>query len=73
MGIEERKKSMNQSPFVETFSEKNAATVIGVSRLTLQRARKRGDISYYRVGTRVLYSAKHIADYLASVERKKRG
>lgn len=59
-----------QSPFVETFSEQNAAKVIGVSRLTLQRARRRGEISYYRVGTRVLYAAQHIADYLASVERR---
>lgn len=61
-----------QYPFVETLSEQNAAKIIGVSRLTLQRARKRGNISYYRVGTRVLYAAQHIADYLASVERSKK-
>jgi excisionase family DNA binding protein len=61
---------MNQSPFVETLSEPNAAKVIGISRLTLQRARRRGEISFYRVGTRVLYAPQHIADYLASVERR---
>jgi excisionase family DNA binding protein len=62
--------STNQYPFIETLSETNAAKMIGISRLTLQRARKRGEISYYRVGTRVLYAAQHIADYLASVERR---
>jgi excisionase family DNA binding protein len=59
----------NQDPFMETLSESNAAKVIGVSRLTLQRARKRGEISYYQVGTRILYAPRHIADYLASVEK----
>lgn len=58
-------------PLIETLNEASAARVLGISRLTLQRARKRGDISHYRVGSRVLYAPNQIADYLASVERKR--
>ena len=55
---------------VETLSESAAARLLGVAKITLQRARKRGEISHFRIGSRVLYSPKQIADYLSAVERK---
>ena len=54
----------------ETIDEDEAAERLGVSKITLQRARKRGEIACYRIGARVLYSPKHIQDYLSTVERK---
>jgi hypothetical protein len=60
----------NQTALAETINEDDAAKLIGVSKITLQRARKRGDISCYRIGARVLYSPNHIEDFLDRVERK---
>jgi excisionase family DNA binding protein len=59
-------------PNAETLTEAEAAKLIGVSKVTLQRARKRGDVACYRIGARVLYSKKHIEAYLAAVEQGKR-
>jgi hypothetical protein len=59
----------NQAALAETINEDDAAKLIGVSKITLQRARKRGDISCYRIGARVLYSPAHIQDYLSRVEK----
>jgi hypothetical protein len=42
----------------------------GISRSTLWRLRRNGQIKFYRVGDRVLYSQKHIAEYLDGVERQ---
>jgi len=54
-----------------TFTEPEAAGYLKISRQTLQRIRIRGEISFCRVGgTRVLYTHKHLEDYLASRERK---
>jgi helix-turn-helix protein len=61
----------NEYPLIETLSEPSAAKVLGVSQMSLRRERNRGNISYYRVGRRVLYTPGQIADYLASVERKR--
>ena len=60
----------NKLFIAETIDEDEAAEMLGVSKITLQRARKRGEIACYRIGARVLYSPKHIQDYLSSVERK---
>lgn len=54
------------------FNEREAAQRIGVSRITLLRARKRGEIGYYRIGSRVVYSESHIREFLAEAERKTR-
>jgi excisionase family DNA binding protein len=54
----------------ETLTEAEAARMLGVSKITLQRLRNRGEISHFRIGARVLYSPTHIQDYLSSVERK---
>jgi excisionase family DNA binding protein len=53
-------------------TERDAARLVGVSAMTLLRARRAGLIGYYRVGRRVLYSEAHLRDYLQSVERRAR-
>lgn len=60
----------NMSAEVETLTESAAARMLGVSKITLQRLRNRGEISHFRIGARVLYAPKHIQDYLSSVEQK---
>lgn len=54
-----------------TFTEPEAARWLKISRVTLQRIRLRGDIGFCRIGgTRVLYTSKHLEDYLTATERK---
>jgi excisionase family DNA binding protein len=52
------------------LSEPTAAQLLGISNLTLQRARKRGEISFLQIGRRVLYTGEQIVAYVASVECK---
>lgn len=48
---------------------KMAAEYFGISTLTLYRCKKRGEIGYYRVGNRVLFSIeKHILPFLEAHE-----
>lgn len=54
------------------LSETDAAKKLGVCRHTLLRARKRGEIGYYRIGDRVLYSAAHLRSYLEASEHSPR-
>jgi excisionase family DNA binding protein len=60
------------APKLPLLSEVEAARWLGVSRITLLRARKRCEIGHYRVGARVLYSEEHLRQYLANVERHPR-
>lgn len=54
----------------EIFTEAEAAQLLKVSRITLQRARLRGEIAFCRIGgCRVIYTRKHLEDYLAQQER----
>ena len=47
---------------------------LGISKPTLCRMMQRGEINFYRIGARVLFSEeKHIAPFLASVERGETG
>jgi|GEM_PF-7120641 excisionase family DNA binding protein len=47
------------------LSEEEAAQFLGVSKMTLFRARNAGNIRFFRVGSRVLYSReKHLIPYL---------
>ena len=56
------------------MSEKQAAQWLGVSRITLLRARMAGRIGAYRIGARVLYSEeKHLRPFLEACERKPHG
>jgi hypothetical protein len=61
----------NEYPLTETLSEPSAARVLGISPMSLRRERNRGNISFYQVGRRILYTPGQIADYLSSVERKR--
>jgi excisionase family DNA binding protein len=53
------------------LSEKQAAKRLGVARITLLRAREAGRIRFFRIGTRVLYCAEHLTDFLNACERNK--
>jgi excisionase family DNA binding protein len=51
------------------FSAKETCLRIGVSRPTLSRLVASRQIGCFRVGIRILFSEKHITDFLSSVER----
>lgn len=58
----------SQQPAV--FTEAEAARLLKVSRITLQRIRLRGEIAFSRVGgTRVIYTSRHLEEYLADREQ----
>jgi len=60
----------NPPTLTQNFTEIEAAKWLKVSRITLQRIRLRNEIAFSRVGgTRVIYTLKHLEDYLASRER----
>ena len=52
------------------MSEKQAAARLGISRITLLRAREAGRIRFFRIGTRVLYDQEQLNDFLTTCERK---
>jgi excisionase family DNA binding protein len=51
------------------LSETQAAKRLGIARITLLRAREAGRIRFFRIGTRVLYCAEQLTDFLNSCER----
>src|SRR5213595_1381151 len=53
------------------LSEKQAAKRLGIARITLLRAREAGRIRFFRIGTRVLYCAEHLTDFLNNCERNR--
>lgn len=53
------------------LSEKQAAKRLGIARITLLRAREAGRIRFFRIGTRVLYCAEHLTEFLDGCERNK--
>jgi excisionase family DNA binding protein len=54
------------------LSEKQAAKRLGIARITLLRAREAGRIRFFRIGTRVLYCAEHLTEFLNNCERNRR-
>ena len=54
------------------LSEKQAAKRLGIARITLLRARETGRIRFFRIGTRVLYCAEHLTEFLNNCERNGR-
>src|SRR5258707_14522130 len=54
------------------LSEKQAANRLGIARITLLRAREAGRIRFFRIGTRVLYCAEHLTEFLNNCERNSR-
>jgi excisionase family DNA binding protein len=61
---------MSEGVDEKLYSEREAAAKLGVSRITILRARQAGRIGYYRIGTRVLYSDDHLRAFLAACERQ---
>src|SRR4030095_4785554 len=53
------------------LSEKQAAKRLGIARITLLRAREAGRIRFFRIGTRVLYCAEHLTEFLNNCERNR--
>lgn len=63
--------AINRYSSLMVFTEKEAAKLLKVSRITLQRVRLGGGISFSRVGSsRVVYTQKNLTDYLTARERK---
>ena len=53
------------------MNETQAAKFLGISRMTLLRKRNSGEIKFFRVGFRILYSKeKHLIPFLEKCERK---
>ena len=53
------------------MNETQAAKFLGISRMTLLRKRNNGEIQFFRVGFRVLYSKeKHLLPFLELCEKK---
>jgi excisionase family DNA binding protein len=61
---------MNDQDNNNLMSEKQAAARLGISRITLLRAREAGRIRFFRIGVRVLYNQEHLNEFLATCERK---
>jgi hypothetical protein len=58
----------------DLLREGRAAQFIGVSQMTLIRKRRNGEVSFYQVGNRRLYSKEnHLLPYLKSCEQKAKG
>jgi excisionase family DNA binding protein len=52
------------------LSAKEAVAKLGISKPTLCRIMQRGEIGFYRVGTRVLFSEEHKTTFLKACEHK---
>lgn len=58
----------------KVYSEREAAARLGVSRITLLRARKAGRIGFYRIGSRIVFSeAEHIRPFLDTCNQQPGG
>jgi excisionase family DNA binding protein len=55
------------------LGEKEAAHRLGISRVTLLRARRRGEISHFRFGARVVYAESHLSEFLTRKEHRGNG
>lgn len=57
----------------ELLGEKQAAKMLGVSRPTLLRIRKKGEIRFYEYGGRIRYKTEFLDEYLKRTERAPAG
>jgi excisionase family DNA binding protein len=64
-----KERTANTQSSLEVLSESQAARKLGLSCMTLQRARNRGQIGFYKVGRRVIYSIAHLLAFLTRFER----
>jgi excisionase family DNA binding protein len=55
-----------------TLTEKEFCERVGISRMTAFRMREAGLLPYCRIGTRVLYTEAHIAQFLSNLEHNSR-
>jgi excisionase family DNA binding protein len=55
---------------IEMFSKGQVAKLIGCSEMTVHRLIRDRKLGYYRLGSRVCISRKHVEDFLAGCERK---
>lgn len=55
-----------------TIDEREAASILKLSVMTLKRARKSGDLEFFRVGRRILYSQEHLKNFLSRNEENVR-
>ncbi len=53
-----------------TMTESEFAKAVGVSRVTLWRMRKKGELPHYRLGKRILYGQQHVTEFLKLHEQK---
>jgi len=60
----------NNDRAIATMSEAELAERLSISRVTIWRLRRRGKLPYYRVGRKIRYSEQHVAEFLASCERR---
>ena len=59
--------------YPKLLSEKQAASRLGIARITLLRAREAGRIRFFRIGTRILYSEAQLIEFLNACERNGSG
>jgi excisionase family DNA binding protein len=52
-----------------TLTESEFCRVVGISRLTAYRLRIKNKLPHCRVGSRILYTWKHVEQFLANHER----
>lgn len=60
--------STNVFPYSKPLTEQEAADRLGVSKATIERIRKRGEIRFTKVGSRIRYRAEYVDEYLALQE-----
>lgn len=51
------------------ISEKQFLELTGLSRMTAKRHRDAKRLGFYKIGSRVMYSQRHVDDFLAQCER----
>ena len=54
------------------YTKSEAAEILHISEITVHRQIKAGKLGYYRLGSKVLISPRHIEDYLSRCERTPR-
>lgn len=53
-----------------TLTEREFCSRVGISRITAWRLRVRGLLTYIRIGSKILYTERHIQAFLESCEQK---
>ncbi len=59
-----------EEPTDKIYSEREASRILGLSYDTVRSLRRRGELSHFRPGKRVLYSPEHLAEFLKRHEQR---